>query len=64
MSSAQEMKRRSSARLRFAEQSLQTDAAEHKDALSTGSDKPSRAPRTDFSSLPNGGSRPGWAPKR
>ncbi|HEV8528013.1 MAG TPA: hypothetical protein VGS60_10755 [Actinomycetes bacterium] len=64
MSSADEQRRRSAARKRFTEQSLQADAAEHRDALSTGSDKPSPAPRRDFSSLPNSGSRPGWAPNR
>jgi hypothetical protein len=64
MSSADEIKQRSAARKRLTEESLQADAAVHKDALGTGSDKPAPAPKSDFTRLPNRGGRPGWAPER
>jgi hypothetical protein len=64
MSSADEYQHRSAARKRFTEQALADDAREHRDRLKTGSDKPAPAPKTDFSSLPNHGGRPGWAPER
>jgi hypothetical protein len=64
MSSADEYARRSATRKRFTEQSLAEDASEHRDQLRTSSDRPAPPPPTDFASLPNRGSRPGWAPKR
>jgi hypothetical protein len=64
MSSADEIKRRSAARLRFAEQAMEADSAKYKDALRIGSDRPAPEPTTEFSSLPNRTERPGWAPNR
>jgi hypothetical protein len=64
MASADEMKRRSAARKQFTEQALADDAAEHRDALKTGSDRPAPTPAADFTALPNRVSRPDWASNR
>jgi hypothetical protein len=58
--------RASSARriLAYTERSIEDDHKAHKDVNAGSSDRPAQRPNTTFSTTPNTGKRPTWAPER